>query len=110
MQITFWLVSDVRGGSRAAPRSGHYVTGPDLNSDFSETHFCCTARLGSCNVAPDRRPTEKQAPAGELSGFAALGTHKAGHSDSESWRRLAGGRYSGSTCHDCHCDQQESGD
>ncbi len=33
-----------------------------------------------------------------------------GHSDSESWRRLARGRYSGSTCHDCHCDQQESRD
>ncbi len=27
---TFWLVSDVLSGTRAAPRSGHDVTGPDI--------------------------------------------------------------------------------
>ena len=71
---TFWLMSDVGRGSSAAPRSGHDVTGPDINLDFSEAQFGCTARLGSSDVAQDRRPTEKQAPTGQLAGFGALGT------------------------------------
>ena len=77
---TFWLMSDVGCGSRAARCSGHDVTGPDINLDFPEAQFGCTARLGSSDVAPDRRPTEKQAPAGKLACFdhGALGTHKAG--------------------------------
>ena len=74
---TFWLMSDVGRGSSAAPRSGHDVTGQDINLDFSDAHFGCTARLGSRDMAPDRCPTEKQAPAGQLAGFSALGTHKA---------------------------------
>ena len=74
-------MSDVGRGSRAAPRSGHDVTGPDINLDFPDAQFGCTARLGSSDVAPDRRPTEKQAPAGKLAcfGHGALGTHKARH-------------------------------
>ena len=107
---TFWLMSDVGRGSRAATRSGHDVTGPDINLDFPDAQFDCTARLGSSDVAPDRRPTEKQAPAGKLAGFGALGTHKAGRSASESWCSRAGRRYTGSTGHDCHCNQQERGD
>jgi len=109
---TFWLMSDVGRGSRAATRSGHdvRVTGPDINLDFPDAQFDCTARLGSSDVAPDRRPTEKQAPAGKLAGFGALGTHKAGRSASESWCGRAGRRYTDSTGHDCHCDQQERGD
>ncbi len=45
--------------SSTAPSSGHDVTGPDINLDFPEAHFGCTARLGSSNVASDRRQTEK---------------------------------------------------
>ena len=106
---TFWLMSDVGRGSRTAPRSGHAVrvTSQDINLDFPEAQFGCTARLGSSNVAQDRSPTEKQAPTGQLAGFGALGTHKAGRRASESWRSRAGRRYTDSTCHDCHCDQQE---
>ena len=59
-------MSDVGRGSRAAPCSGHDVTGPDINLDFPEAQFGCTARLGSSNMAQDRSPTEKQAPAGQL--------------------------------------------
>ena len=103
-------MSDVGRGSRAATRSGHDVTGPDINLDFPDAKLSCTARLGSCNVAPDRRPTEKQAPAGKLAGFGALGTHKAGHSASESWSGRAGRRYTDSTGHDYHSNQQERGD
>ncbi len=58
-------------------------------------------------MAQDRSPTEKQAPAGQLAGFGALGTHKAGRQASESWRSRAGRRYTDSTFHDCHCDQRE---
>ena len=75
---------DVGRGSRAAPHSGHGVTGQDinLNLDFSDAQFGCTALLGSSDVAQDRHPTEKQAPTGQLAGFSALGTHKAGRSAS----------------------------
>ena len=111
---TFWLMSDVGRGSRATPRSGHDVAGPDINLDFPDAKFGCTTRLGSSDVAPDRHPTEKQALAGKLTcfGHGALGTHKAGpsRSASESWCSRAGRRYTGSTGHDCHCDQQERGD
>ena len=65
-------MSDVGRGSRTATRSGHDVTGLDINLDFPDAKLSYTARLGSCNVAPDRRPTEKQAPAGNLAGFSAL--------------------------------------
>ena len=86
---TFWLMLDVGRGPRAAPRSGHDVAGPDINLDFPYAQFCCTARLGSSDVAQDRRPTEKQAPAGKFKlaclGYGALGTHKAGRLASESW-------------------------
>ena len=77
---TFWLMSDVGRGSRAAPGSGHDVAGSDINLDFPYAQFGCTERLGSSDVAPDRRPTEKQAPAGKLAcfGHGALGTHKVG--------------------------------
>ena len=102
-------MSDVGRGSRAAPSSGHDVTGPDINLDL-QAQFGCTARLGSSDVEQDRSPTEKQAPAGQLAGFSALGTHKAGRRASESWRSRAGRRYTDSTCHDCHCYQQEGGD
>ena len=78
-------MSDVGRGSRAATRSGHDITGPDINLDFPDAKLGCTTRLGSCDVALDRLPTEKQAPAGKLAGFGALGTHKAGHSAPESW-------------------------
>ena len=100
-------MSDVGRRSRAATRSGHDVTGTDINLNFPDSKFGSTARLGSSDVAPDRRPTEKQAPAGKLAGFGALGT---GRSASESWRSRAGHRYTDLTCHDCHCDQQEGGD
>ncbi len=105
-------MSDIGRGSRAATRSGHDVTGPDINLDFPDAKLGRTARLGSSDVAPDRRPTEKQAPAGELAGFGALGTHKAGRLASESWYGRAGRRYTDSTGHDFHCDhdQQERGD
>ena len=86
---TFWLMSDVGRGSSAAPRSGHAVrvTGQDINLNFPEAQFGCTARLGSSNMVQDRSPTEKQAPAqGQLAGFGALGTHKAGRrSSNRSW-------------------------
>ena len=107
---TFWLMSDAGRGSHAATRSGHDVTGPHINLDFSDAKFGCTTRLGGRDVALDRRPTEKQAPAGQMAGFGALGTHKAGRSASESWCCRAGRWNTGSTGHDCHCDQQERGD
>ncbi len=70
-------MSDVGRGSRADTRSGHdVVTGPDINFDFPDAKLGCMARLGSSDVAQDHRPTEKQAPAGKLAGFSALGTHK----------------------------------
>ena len=80
---TFWLVTDVRRRSRSAPRSGHDVAGPDINLDFPEAHVGCETLLGSCHVALDLRPTEKQAPAGELAGFTTLGTRKACRSASD---------------------------
>ena len=105
---TFWLLSDVGRGSRTVPCSSHDVTGPDINLDFPEAQFGCTARLGSSTVAQDSSQTEKHAPAqGQLAGFGALGTHKAGRRASESWHSRAGRQYTDSTCHDCHCDQQE---
>ncbi len=108
---TFWLMSDVGSGSSAAPCSCHDVTGLDINLDFPElgpeAQFGCMARLGSRNMAQDHSPTEKQAPAGQLASFCALGTHKAGCLASESWRSRAGSWYTDLTCHDCHCDQQE---
>ena len=100
-------MSDVGRRSRAAPRSGHDVTGPDINLNFQDSKFGSTARLGSSDVAPDRRPTEKQAPTGKLAGFCALGTHKAGRSTSESWCGRAGRRYTHLTGHGCHSDEQE---
>ncbi len=54
-------------------------------------------------VTPDRSPTEKKAPTGELTCFCALGTHKACHSASESWRRAC----HRNTRHDCHGGKQE---
>ncbi len=60
-------MTDVRRVSRRAPRSFHDVTGPDINldSDFKfselEAQVGCATLLGGCHVAPDRRPTEKQA-------------------------------------------------
>ena len=74
--VTFWLVPDVRRGSRRAPGPGHDVTGPDIDWNFLNTQFRCGAGLRMSDVAMDRRPTEKQAPAGELAGFTALGTHE----------------------------------
>ena len=105
-------MSDVGRRSRAATRSSHDVTGQDINLNFPDSKFGSTARLGSSDVAQDRRPTEKQAPAGKLACFShgALGTHKAGRSASESWCGRAGWRYTGSTGHDFHCDQQKRGD
>ena len=107
---TLWLVSDILRGSRCAPRSSHDVTGQDINLEFPDAKLRCTARLGSCDVQPDRRPTERQAPAGKLAGVGALGTHKAGQSAPESWCGRAGPRYTDSTGHDYHCNQQERGD
>ena len=74
---TFWLVSDVQRGSSRASGSGQDVTGPDIDLNFPDTHFGSGTGPRSCNVAMDRRPTEEQAPAGELAGFTALGTHEA---------------------------------
>ena len=73
---TFGLVPDVLRGSRRAPSPGHDVTGPDIDLNFPDTQFRCGAGLRMSDVAMDRRPTEKQAPAGELAGFTALGTHE----------------------------------
>ncbi len=70
---SFWLVSDVQRWSG----SGLDVTGPDFDLNFPDTHFGCGTGLRLPDVAMDRRPTEKKAPAGELTGFTALGTHKA---------------------------------
>ncbi len=70
-------MSDVRRGSRLAPGSGHDVTGLDFDLNFLDTHFGCGTWLRLQGVAMDRRLTEKQAPAGELAGFTALGTHEA---------------------------------
>ncbi len=46
---TFWLMSDVGRWSCTAPCSCHDVTGQDINLDFLEAQFGCTARLGSSN-------------------------------------------------------------
>ena len=67
----FWLVLDVLRGFRRATGSGHDVTGPYINLNFQDAHFGCRTGLISCYVAMDSRPTEKQAPAGELAGFTA---------------------------------------
>jgi hypothetical protein len=80
---TLRLMSDVQRGSSSAPRSGHVVAGLDIDLDFPEAHAGCKTLLGSCHVALDRHPTEKQGPAGELDCFTALGTHKACLSASE---------------------------
>ena len=65
-------MSDVGRGSSAAARSSHDVIGPDIDLNIPDAHFGCGTGLRSCNVAMNRRPTEKQAPAGELAGFTAL--------------------------------------
>ncbi len=67
-----WLVSDIRRGSSRSIRSSHDVTGTDINLDFPKAQLGCEALFGSCHVA-DRRPTDKQAPTGDLTGFCALG-------------------------------------
>ena len=54
-----------------------------------------------------RRFAGRILPTGKLADFGALDT---GRFASESWRSRAGRRYTDSTCHDCHCDQQEGGD
>ncbi len=88
-----------------APGSGHDITGSDITLNFLDAQRSCRTGLRSSNVAADRRPTEKQAPAGELADFTALGTHEAcqcrGPGPAMLWNcRL--GRYTGSTCHECH--------
>jgi hypothetical protein len=108
-----WLVSDVRRGSRSAPGSGHDVTGPELDLNFPNTHFGCGTGLRMSNVAMDRRPTEEQAPAGELACFTALGTHEACQCPSGSGPallRVWTGLNTGLTCHECHSGKQESAD
>ena len=109
---TFWLVSDVRRGSSRAPGSDQDVTGPDIDLNFPDTHFGSGTGPRSCDVAMDRRPTEEQAPAGELAGCAALGTHKACQcpSGGPALLRVWTGRNTGSTCHECHSCKQESAD
>jgi hypothetical protein len=72
-----WLVLDVRRGSNSASCPGHDVTGQDIDLNFPDAHLGCGTGLQSTDVAMDCRPTEKQAPGGELAGFTALGTHKA---------------------------------
>ena len=108
-----WLVSDVRRGSRSAPGSGHDVTGPELDLNFPNTHFGCGTGLRMSNVAMDRRPTEEQAPAGELACFTALGTHEACQCPSgrgPALLRVWTGLNTGLTCHECHSGKQESAD
>jgi hypothetical protein len=80
---------------------------PATTSLVRTSTWISTSLLGSSDMAQDRSPAKKQVPAGELVGFGALGAHKAGCSASESW---ASHWYTGLTCHECHCDQQESGD
>jgi hypothetical protein len=111
---TCWLVSDVGRGSSSAPGSGHDVTGPGINLNFPEAHCSCGTGLRLRDVAMDRRQTEKQAPAGELAGFTALGTHEL---EACQWPSccpalllVCTGRHTGSTCHDCSSDKQESAD
>jgi hypothetical protein len=62
-------------GSSSASGSCHEVTGPDIDLNFPDAHFCSGTGLQICNVVMDRRPTEKQAQVGELAGFTALSTH-----------------------------------
>ena len=93
-------------GPAAPPRSCHDITGPDINLDFQEAQLGCEALLGSHQVAPDRRPTEKQAPAGELACFHALGTHKACCLASESLCQSCL-ENTGLTYQDWHCSKQE---
>ncbi len=71
---TFLLVTDVLCGFCRAPHSCHDVTGPDINLDYPDAQVGGETGLGSCHVAQDRSPTEKQAPAGELACFTTLGT------------------------------------
>jgi hypothetical protein len=103
---TFWLVLDVRRGSRSAPGSGHDVTGQDLDLNFQDTHFGCGTGLRMSNVAMDRRPT------GELAGFTALGTHEACQCPSgcPALLRVWTGWKTDLTCHECHSGKQESAD
>jgi hypothetical protein len=109
-------VSDVRRGSSRAPGSGQdvRVTGPDIDLNFPDTHVGCGTGPQSCDVAMDRRPTEEQAPAGELACFTALGTHEACQPECPSCcpaeLRVWTGRNTGSTCHECHSGKQESAD
>jgi hypothetical protein len=71
---TLRLLYLLAGVGRPAPGSGHDVRSQDVNLDlhWQEAHFGCTTGFGGCNMAMDRRSTEKQAPAGELAGFTAL--------------------------------------
>jgi hypothetical protein len=94
-----------------APGSGHDVSSPDVNLDLPDAHFGCTTGFGGCNMAMDRRPTKKQAPAGELAGFTALGAHEARQSHWEYLRRPGPpGRNTDSTCHDRHGREQAHGE
>jgi hypothetical protein len=51
---------DVWRGTRAAPRSCHDVTCPDINLDFPEAlpEVGCETRLGNCNMEQDSSLTE----------------------------------------------------
>ncbi len=106
------MVSDVRRESRSAPGSCHDVTGPELDLNFPNTHFGCGTGLRMSNVAMDRRPTEEQAPAGELAYFTALGTHEACQcpSGAPALLRVWTCQNTGLTCHECHSGKQESAD
>jgi hypothetical protein len=101
-------VSDVLRRSRRAraPGSGHDVSSQDVNLDLPDAHFCCTTGFEGCNVAMDRRPTEKQALAGDFAGFTALGAHEA-RQESLGVLAPARPRNTGSTCHDRHGREQE---
>ena len=105
-------VLDIRRWSRRAPGPGHDVTGPDVDLNFPDTHSSCGTGLRMTDVAMDSRPTEKQAPAGELAGFTALGTHEACQSPicSPALLRVWTGWTTCSTCHECRSCKQESAD
>ena len=104
---TFWLMSDVGRGSRAAAPPAPAMTSLVRTSTWISRKPSLAARHGfeaaMWRITAARLRNRHRLDSWPVSVHLA----PAGRRASESWRSRAGRLYTDSTCHDCHCDQQE---